>query len=110
MIICISGLSGTGKNTAGELLAKQLGCRQIQFTFKDEAKARGISLMELQKLADKNPGLDKEFDERLVREASKGNCVVTTWLGPWMVKKPTCACGSMQTRRRGQGAFQAGTR
>lgn len=86
MIVCISGLSGSGKNTAGDLLAKKLGLRHVQFTFKDEAAARGISLMELQKLANENPSLDKEFDERLVHEAQKGNCVVTTWLGPWMIK------------------------
>ncbi|MCX6769451.1 MAG: cytidylate kinase family protein, partial [Candidatus Micrarchaeota archaeon] len=26
-------------------------------------------------------------DDRLIASASKGNCVVTTWLGPWMIKK-----------------------
>jgi len=86
MIITISGLSGCGKNTVGELVSKRLSLRHIKFTFKDEAARRGISLMELQKLASKNPRLDREFDRRLVSEASKGGCVVTTWLGSWMIK------------------------
>ncbi len=85
-IICISGLTGSGKNSAGEALAKLTGLRLISFTFKNEAKKRGISLMEMQKLADENKEIDLNFDKRLVEEASKGNCIVTTWLGPWMIK------------------------
>ncbi|MEM4389818.1 MAG: cytidylate kinase family protein [Candidatus Micrarchaeia archaeon] len=86
MIITISGLSGCGKDTVGALVAKALGLRHIRFSFKDEAARRGISLMELQRLATKNPRIDREFDTRLVKEARKGNCVVTTWLGSWLVK------------------------
>ncbi len=86
MIVCVSGLSGCGKNTVAEFLALKLGLRQITFSFKDEAEVRGISLMELQSLASEDSNIDKEFDERLVREARSGNCVVSTWLGSWMVK------------------------
>lgn len=86
MIVCISGLSGCGKNTVGELLSRKLGLKQITFSFKDEAKARGISLMELQELASTDSNIDKKFDERLVREARKGNCIVSTWLGSWMIE------------------------
>lgn len=86
MIVCVSGLAGCGKNTVGEFLAVKLSLAQVKFSFKDEANARGVSLMELQELAAKNPGIDGEFDERLVREAKKGNCVVTTWLGSWKVE------------------------
>ena len=43
-------------------------------------------MMELQALASKDPSLDKQLDEKIVTEAAKGNCVVMTWLGPWMVK------------------------
>lgn len=87
MIIAISGMSGSGKNTVGEIVAKKLGMRTIEYTFKDYAKEMGIDLMEFQKMARKDEKIDKEFDKRQVTAANKGNCVITTWLGPWMVKK-----------------------
>jgi len=85
MIIAISGLSGSGKNTLGSLLAEQLRYRLVCPTFKDLAKKEGISLLEFQKKAEKDPDIDRKFDAVLKEEAGKGNCVVTTWLGPWMV-------------------------
>jgi len=85
MIIAISGLTGSGKNTLGELLAKKLGYMLVCPTFKDLAAKEGISLMEFQKKALKDPDIDRKFDALLKEQAAKGNCVVTTWLGAWMV-------------------------
>jgi cytidylate kinase len=85
MIVAVSGLTGSGKNTLGELLAKKLGYRLVCPTFKDLAEKEGISLMEFQKKAEKDPDIDKKFDRLLKEEALKGDCVVTTWLGAWMV-------------------------
>lgn len=87
MRIAISGLSGSGKNAVGALVAKKMKLRMISFTFKDLAREKGMSLMEFQKLASKDEGkIDREFDARIAREARKGNCVLTTWLSPWIVK------------------------
>jgi cytidylate kinase len=85
MIIAVSGLSGSGKNTLGSLLAKRLGLRLVCPTFKDLAKKEGIALLEFQKKAENDPLIDEKFDELLKEEAASGDCVVTTWLGPWMV-------------------------
>jgi cytidylate kinase len=85
MIISISGLAGSGKNTLGSVLAEQLRYRLVCPTFKDLAAKEGVSLMEFQKRAEKDPDIDRKFDALLKEEAGKGNCVVTTWLGPWMV-------------------------
>lgn len=84
MIIAISGMTGSGKNTLGELLAEELGYTLICPTFKDLAKKEGVSLMEFQKIAEKDPDIDRKFDA-VLKEQAKDNCIVTTWLGPWMV-------------------------
>lgn len=85
MIITVSGLTGSGKNTIGELLAEKLGYKVVSPTFKDLARKEGISLMEFQKKAEKDHAIDRKFDELLKEQASEGNCVVTTWLAPWIL-------------------------
>ena len=77
-------MTGSGKNTLGELLAKKLGYSIVSPTFKDLANKEGIPLLEFQKKAEKDPNIDFKFDE-LLKEQAKGNCVVTTWLGPWIL-------------------------
>lgn len=85
LIIAVGGLTGSGKNTLGELLAKKLRLKLVCPTFKDLAKREGISLMEFQRRAEKDQNIDKKFDAELKEQAKQGKCVVTTWLGPWMV-------------------------
>ena len=84
MIICIAGLSGSGKTTLGEKLAQKLGYKLVCPTFKDLAEKEGISLMEFQKKAEDDPDIDRKFDA-VLREQATGDCVVTTWLGPWIL-------------------------
>ena len=86
LIIAIGGFTGSGKNTVGEFLAKELNFNLVCPTMKDLAKKEGISLIEFQKRAEKDHNIDIKFDQLLKDEASKGNCVVTTWLGPWMLQ------------------------
>jgi cytidylate kinase len=87
MIITVSGRTGSGKDTLGKELAKKLGYQVISPTFKDLAAKEGVSLMEFQKKAMADPNIDKKFDAILREQvaATKGKCVVTTWLGPWMI-------------------------
>ena len=86
MIICISGLAGSGKNTVGEIVAKKLNLDGVKLTFKDEARREKVDLMKVQMEATKDESYDRELDREIVRRAKKGNCVVMTWLGPWIVK------------------------
>ncbi|MEM2138297.1 MAG: cytidylate kinase family protein [Candidatus Anstonellaceae archaeon] len=86
MIICISGLTGCGKNTVGRLVAKRLKLRMVEPTFKSIAAKQGISLLEFQKQAEEKHSIDRQFDAALLAEVGSGNCVVTTWLGSWVVK------------------------
>lgn len=89
MIICISGLTGCGKNTVGRLVAKKLALRMVEPTFKTIAEKSGVSLLEFQKQAEEKHSIDKQFDAALLQEVGEGNCVVTTWLCPWIVKNAT---------------------
>ncbi len=85
MIITIAGLSGSGKNTVGEIVARKLKLRLVDPTFKTLAEERRMDLMEFHRKAEKEHSIDKEFDAHLISEVEKGPCVVTTWLGPWMI-------------------------
>ena len=85
MIICISGLSGSGKNSVGEEVAKLLNLRVVKPTFKTIAAKQKMSLMEFHRKAEHEHSIDRQFDAHLIAEAKRGNCVVTTWLGPWMI-------------------------
>lgn len=87
-IICIGGLVGSGKDTIADIVAEKLGFKRIKFSFKDVAKELKIPLMEYQKYVEKDLTIDKKFDEKVIKEA-KGNCVISTWLSPWMIKNPT---------------------
>ena len=84
--IAISGLSGSGKNTVGRIVAKTLGWQAVEPTFKDLAKSEGISLQEFQKKAMQDFEIDLKFDDELRAQCKEGKVVVTTWLGPWMVQ------------------------
>ncbi len=86
MIIAVWGLTGAGKNTVGKLIAEKLGFSLVCPTFKDVAKKEGVSLMEFQKMAEKDHRIDQKFDELLKEECAGKDCVVTTWLGPWMLE------------------------
>ncbi|MFH1095041.1 MAG: cytidylate kinase family protein [Candidatus Micrarchaeota archaeon] len=83
-IIAVAGLAGSGKNTVGSLVAKKLGWRLVEPTFKDLARREGVSLEAFQKKAAADPHIDLKFDQELKRQCEGGHCVVSTWLGPWM--------------------------
>ena len=86
MIIAISGLVGSGKDSVAKMVAEKLTIRHLNFTFKDAARKLGIPLMEYQEYAKKKVSIDKEFDDMVVDETKKEDCVTSTWLGPWLVK------------------------
>ena len=62
--ISIFGFAGTGKTTAGRLLAEKLSYRYISTgnMFRDKALALGINLQELEERSKKDEKFDKELD------------------------------------------------
>jgi len=68
------------------MLSQKLGLRVVDPTFKTIAAKQKMDLMDFHKKAEHDHSIDRHFDERLIADVKKGNCVVTTWLGPWMIK------------------------
>jgi len=67
MIITISGTPGSGKSTVGKIIAKSLNLKHFSAGdfMRQMAQEKGISLMELGALAEKDNGIiDKEIDTR----------------------------------------------
>ncbi len=86
MIICISGYTGSGKTFIAERIAKVLKIRHISHSYKNYTSA-DKDFFTVQKNADKN--FAKKFDKMVIEESHKGDCVVSTWLGPWLIKDST---------------------
>jgi len=72
MIISLSGKPGSGKSTVAKRLALELGYERIYIggMFRDEARRRGMSLLEFLKWAETDDQGDKFFDAK-VKEFGK---------------------------------------
>ncbi|NQU78191.1 cytidylate kinase family protein [Candidatus Woesearchaeota archaeon] len=68
MIITISGIPGSGKTTVANILAERLGLKHYYMGAirRDIAKQKGITLNELNRLAENDPASDKHVDDYLV--------------------------------------------
>jgi len=102
-IIAISGKSGCGNSTISTLLAKRLGIRLINFTFRNLAEERGISLAEVLDLARKDFSWDREVDDRQVRMAREEDCVIGSRLAVWLLPEASLSVylhASGETRAR----------
>lgn len=87
MIIAIAGPIGVGKSTVAKALAERLAYRYISGgeVFRQMARERSISVVEVNRMAEKDPALDHELDRRQTEMAKTGNCVVESRLSGWMV-------------------------
>lgn len=100
VIICISGMAGTGKSTLAKKLAKKYGLKYYSGgdALKELAAEQGYdsgrngwweSPEGLGFLAkrEKDPSFDKAVDAKLLEHAAKGNVVLDGWTMPWLVKE-----------------------
>lgn len=87
MIIAIGGPIGVGKSTVARALAARLGYRYLSAGegFREMARQRGVSVLELNRLAEQQPDLDREVDGTQAELARAGQCVVESRLAGWMV-------------------------
>ena len=67
MIVTISGKAGTGKSTVANLLSKKLKLKHYSIgdLMRVMALEKGVSLLELNKLAEKDASIDFELDNKL---------------------------------------------
>ncbi|MHA1105671.1 MAG: (d)CMP kinase [Promethearchaeota archaeon] len=82
MIITISGLHGTGKTTAGKLVAKALGLNYYSTgqAFRDLAKEMKMNLQEFSRYVEEHPNIDKQLDEKIIKIAEKNNILIDSQL------------------------------
>ena len=92
--ICIGGFSSSGKTTLGRKLSRELkvlhitkGILNTYKEFKTQNRGRETSGINIIQTMEKKYA--NSFDDEVIRLAARNNCVVSTWLGPWLVKSPT---------------------
>lgn len=88
MIIAIGGPIGVGKSTVARGLAERLGipCISAGGVFRELAVRRGISVVELNRLAEGDPSIDRDLDRLQAELSRSGPCVVESRLAGWMVE------------------------
>lgn len=85
--IAISGKSGCGNTTVSALLAETLGITLINYTFRQLAAEKGMSLAEVIEQARTDDSYDRAVDSRQVALAQKESCVLGSRLAIWMLKE-----------------------
>ena len=67
MIIAISGKAGSGKSTVAKLLAQKLNLRHYSIgdLMREMASEKDLTLLELNRLAEKDSSIDFELDQKL---------------------------------------------
>ena len=99
IVICISGMAGTGKSTLTKKLAEKfnLKCYSGGDALKELAAAEGYNVVRqgwwesseglnfLNKRL-KDPKFDKTIDAKLLEYAQQGNVLLDSWTMPWLLK------------------------
>ncbi len=80
--ICVSGELGAGKSAVTRVLSERLDARRISMgdVQRTEAARRGISILELNALAELEPEIDAEVDRRFLELAGSDGLVVDSRL------------------------------
>ena len=99
VVICVSGMTGSGKSTVAKRLANKYGLgyfsggNALRELAKDEGydsdvtgwweTAEGLKFLK-QRMGDS--AFDKKIDEKLLELAEQGNVVLDSWTMPWLLK------------------------
>ncbi|MCP3684904.1 MAG: AAA family ATPase [bacterium] len=88
MIITISGAAGSGKSTVARLIAKALKIEHYSVgdLMRELAEEKGITLLELSKLAETDTSIDKQLDDKQIALGkSHDNFVIDSRLGFYFI-------------------------
>ena len=85
--IAISGKSGCGNTTVSGLLAQKLGIKLINYTFRQLAAEKGMTLAQVIEAAKTDDSYDKYVDKHQVELALAEPCVLGSRLAIWMLKE-----------------------
>ena len=85
--VAISGKSGCGNTTVSGLLSKKLGVTLINYTFRQLATEKGMTLPQVIEAAKNDDSYDKYVDKHQVELALKESCVLGSRLAIWMLKE-----------------------
>ncbi|MGQ9624530.1 MAG: (d)CMP kinase [Candidatus Bathycorpusculaceae bacterium] len=100
IIICISGMAGSGKSTVAKKLAEKYGLKYYSGgeTLKQLAAEKGHKPFKrgwwesdegirFVQEREKNPRFDETVDKKLLELAQQGNVILDSWTMPWLLKK-----------------------
>ena len=98
VVICISGMTGSGKSTVAKKLADKYGLgyfsggNALKILAQEKGydsdvrgwweTAEGLNFLQ-QRMGD--PAFDKKIDEKLLELAKEGNIVLDSWTMPWLL-------------------------
>jgi cytidylate kinase len=87
LLITISGLPGAGTSTVARLVANALGVQRVDggTVFRAMAAERGLDVGEFSLVAEDDPEIDLELDQRLANRAREGNVLLESRLAGWIV-------------------------
>lgn len=85
--VAISGKSGCGNTTVSTLLAQKLNVKLINFTFRQLAAEKNLTLVQVIENAKTDDSYDIAVDTRQVELAKKESCVLGSRLAIWMLKE-----------------------
>jgi len=99
VVICVSGMTGSGKSTVAKKLAEKYGLNYfsggnaMRVLAKEEGynsdvngwweSAEGLGFLQ-KRMGDSV--FDKKIDEKLLELAAEGNVVLDSWTVPWLLK------------------------
>ena len=86
MVITISGLPGAGTSTVAKLLADALRLERVDggTVFRLMAAEAGLDVGEFSVVAERDPEIDLELDQRLADRVRDGNVVLESRLAGWI--------------------------
>ena len=86
MIVTVGGLPGTGTSTLCGILERKLGLAYVYAgqIFRQEAASRGLSLAELNELAQSDDSVDHALDERQIELLRTGNLILEGRMSGWL--------------------------